>query len=153
MCLRMKSHATSRSSRWLMSMISSSAGRSRSFCRSSRGLAIVLSVPKPILRESRSAPNRTRKLQGNPRPSVAFQQIRLPHPRDLSTPVSRIGIQFKRARRELKFLRTRLGRVIRNIRRRIDGSNDFDCQCRSNFPHLCRSKIPQAEMCLDQPAG
>jgi len=29
--------------------------------------------------------------------------------------------QFKRARRALKFLRTRLGRVIRDIRRRIDG--------------------------------
>jgi IS5 family transposase len=27
--------------------------------------------------------------------------------------------QFKRARRELKFLRTRLGRVIRDIRRKI----------------------------------
>ncbi len=30
--------------------------------------------------------------------------------------------QFKRARRELRFLRTRLGRVIRDIRRRIDGN-------------------------------
>ena len=29
--------------------------------------------------------------------------------------------QFKRMRRELKFLRTRLGRVIRDIRRKIDG--------------------------------
>ena len=29
--------------------------------------------------------------------------------------------QFKRARRELKFLRTRLGRIIRDIRRRIEG--------------------------------
>jgi transposase, IS5 family len=29
--------------------------------------------------------------------------------------------QFKRARRELKFLRTRLGRVIRDIRRKIEG--------------------------------
>src|SRR6201988_1960161 len=29
--------------------------------------------------------------------------------------------QFKRARRELKFLRTRLGRVIRDINRKIDG--------------------------------
>jgi len=27
------------------------------------------------------------------------------------------------------------------------------CQCRSNFPHLCRSKIPQAVLCPDQPAG
>ena len=27
------------------------------------------------------------------------------------------------------------------------------CQCRSNFPHLRRSKIPQAVVCLDQPAG
>jgi len=30
--------------------------------------------------------------------------------------------QFKRARREIKFLRTRLGRVIRDIRRKIDGN-------------------------------
>jgi hypothetical protein len=30
----------------------------------------------------------------------------------------------------------------------------FDvCQCRFNFPHLCRSKIPQAAGCGDQPAG
>ncbi|MET4262501.1 hypothetical protein ABIC09_007479 [Bradyrhizobium sp. S3.12.5] len=29
--------------------------------------------------------------------------------------------QFKRARRQLKFLRTRLGRIIRDIRRNIDG--------------------------------
>jgi hypothetical protein len=27
------------------------------------------------------------------------------------------------------------------------------CQCRFNFPHLCRSKIPQAAGCGDQPAG
>jgi IS5 family transposase len=33
--------------------------------------------------------------------------------------------QFKRARRELKFLRTRLGRVIRDIRRRIDGNPEL----------------------------
>jgi Transposase DDE domain len=31
--------------------------------------------------------------------------------------------------------------------------SDAVCQCRSNFPHLCRSKIPQAVVCLDQPAG
>ena len=30
--------------------------------------------------------------------------------------------QFKRARRELKFLRTRLGRIIRDIRRKIEGA-------------------------------
>ncbi|MEY9336111.1 hypothetical protein ABIF16_009417 [Bradyrhizobium elkanii] len=30
-------------------------------------------------------------------------------------------ISFKRARRQLKFLRTRLGRIIRDIRRKIDG--------------------------------
>lgn len=29
--------------------------------------------------------------------------------------------QFKRARRQLEFLRTRLGRIIRDIRRKIDG--------------------------------
>jgi hypothetical protein len=28
-----------------------------------------------------------------------------------------------------------------------------ECQCRSNYPHLCRSKIPQAVVCVDQPAG
>jgi IS5 family transposase len=38
--------------------------------------------------------------------------------------------QFKRMRRELKFLRTRLGRVIRDIRRKIDG--DAVCQARFN---------------------
>jgi transposase, IS5 family len=31
--------------------------------------------------------------------------------------------QFKRARRQLKFLRTRLGRIIRDIRRKIDGDD------------------------------
>ena len=31
--------------------------------------------------------------------------------------------QFKRARRELKFLRTRLGRIIRDIRRKIEGDS------------------------------
>ena len=30
--------------------------------------------------------------------------------------------QFKRARRAMKFLRIRLGRVIRDIRRKIDGN-------------------------------
>jgi IS5 family transposase len=30
--------------------------------------------------------------------------------------------QFNRARRELKFLRTRLGRIIRDIRRKIEGN-------------------------------
>jgi IS5 family transposase len=34
--------------------------------------------------------------------------------------------QFKRARRELKFLRTRLGRVIRDIRRKIKGNPDLE---------------------------
>jgi IS5 family transposase len=34
--------------------------------------------------------------------------------------------QFKRARRELKFLRTRLGRVIRDIRRKIAGSERLE---------------------------
>jgi hypothetical protein len=34
-----------------------------------------------------------------------------------------------------------------------DGARGKECQCRSNFPHLCRSKIPQAVVCLDQPAG
>jgi len=33
--------------------------------------------------------------------------------------------QFKRARRALKFLRTRLGRVIRDIRRKIDGNAEL----------------------------
>ena len=34
--------------------------------------------------------------------------------------------QFRRARRELKFLRTRLGRVIRDIRRKIEGDPALD---------------------------
>ena len=40
--------------------------------------------------------------------------------------------QFKRALRELKFLRTRLGRVIRDIRRRIDGNAELQ----ERFGHL-----------------
>jgi transposase, IS5 family len=35
--------------------------------------------------------------------------------------------QFKRARRELKFLRTRLGRVIRDIRRKVAGDETLRC--------------------------
>jgi len=69
--------------RWPMSMISSSAERSRSFCRSSRGLAIVPLMPKPAPRESRSARNLKSQIAGNPRPSFAFLQIRLLHPTDL----------------------------------------------------------------------
>src|SRR5262249_27273091 len=34
--------------------------------------------------------------------------------------------QFKRARRELKYLRTRLGRVIRDIRRKIAGNTTLE---------------------------
>ena len=34
--------------------------------------------------------------------------------------------QFKRARRELKFLRTRLGRIIRDIRRKIEGNTRLE---------------------------
>jgi IS5 family transposase len=34
--------------------------------------------------------------------------------------------QFKRARRELKFLRTRLGRIIRDIRRKIEGNTALE---------------------------
>src|SRR5262249_59077825 len=34
--------------------------------------------------------------------------------------------QFKRARRELKFLRTRLGRIIRDIRRKIQGNTALE---------------------------
>src|SRR5437764_14994136 len=34
--------------------------------------------------------------------------------------------QFKRARRELKFLRTRLGRIIRDIRRNIEGNTALE---------------------------
>ena len=36
--------------------------------------------------------------------------------------------QFKRARRALKFLRTRLGRVIRDLRRRIDGNAELEAR-------------------------
>jgi transposase, IS5 family len=38
--------------------------------------------------------------------------------------------QFKRARRELKFLRTRLGRVIRDINRKIDGNAALEVRFR-----------------------
>jgi IS5 family transposase len=34
--------------------------------------------------------------------------------------------KFKRARRMLKFLRTRLGRLIRNIGRKIEGDGEFE---------------------------
>ncbi len=34
--------------------------------------------------------------------------------------------QFKRCNRELKFLRTRLGRIIRDIRRKIDGDDKLE---------------------------
>jgi transposase, IS5 family len=37
--------------------------------------------------------------------------------------------QFKRARRALKFLRTRLGRVIRDIRRKIEGNDALETRC------------------------
>ncbi len=40
--------------------------------------------------------------------------------------------QFNRARRQLKFLRTRLGRVIRDIRRKIDGNPVLE----DRFAHL-----------------
>jgi len=40
--------------------------------------------------------------------------------------------QFKRARKALKFLRTRLGRVIRDIHRRIDGKPELEAR----FAHL-----------------
>ncbi|MCA1379125.1 MULTISPECIES: IS5 family transposase [unclassified Bradyrhizobium] len=36
--------------------------------------------------------------------------------------------QFKRARRQLKFLRTRLGRIIRDIRRKIDGDTVLEAR-------------------------
>ena len=36
--------------------------------------------------------------------------------------------QFKRARRALKFLRTRLGRVVRDIRRKIDGDERMEAR-------------------------
>jgi IS5 family transposase len=36
--------------------------------------------------------------------------------------------QFKRARRALKFLRTRLGRVVRDIRRKIDGDERLEAR-------------------------
>ena len=38
--------------------------------------------------------------------------------------------QFRRARRELKFLRTRLGRVIRDINRKIDGNPALEARFR-----------------------
>jgi IS5 family transposase len=37
-----------------------------------------------------------------------------------------VGRQFKRARPQLKFLRTRLGRIIRDIRRKIEGNTALE---------------------------
>lgn len=39
--------------------------------------------------------------------------------------------QFKRARRELRFLRARLGRVIRDIRRKIEGKPELEARFRA----------------------
>jgi hypothetical protein len=48
----------------------------------------------------------------------------------------------------------RLRHLLRQLQRMQFGRRseklDPDCQCRLNFPHLCRSKIPQF---FDQPAG
>jgi hypothetical protein len=41
--------------------------------------------------------------------------------------------QFKRARRQLKFLRTRLGRIIRDIRPKIDGDTVLEARFGSLF--------------------
>ncbi len=54
-------------------------------------------------------------------------------------------IEFKRTRRELKFLRIRLGRVIRDIRRKIAGRPDL----RARFPTRCSTLAIQAAASRD----
>src|SRR6202167_5612514 len=53
--------------------------------------------------------------------------------------------QFKRARRELKFLRTRLGRVIRDIRRKIEGDTRLEDRFGPllNLAHRVRHQEPR----------
>jgi protein O-GlcNAc transferase len=46
----------------------------------------------------------------------------------------------------------RLDDALASYDKAIAYKSDY-CQCRFNFPHLCRSKIPQAAGCGDQPAG
>jgi len=43
--------------------------------------------------------------------------------------------QFKRHNRRLKFLRTRLGRLIRDIGRKIDGDEAIEGLCQVNWFH------------------
>ena len=52
--------------------------------------------------------------------------------------------QFKRARRELKFLRTRLGRVIRDIRRKITGNDRLE----QRFADLLASSCTDSNTCI-----
>src|SRR5271170_3273161 len=49
--------------------------------------------------------------------------------------------QFKRARKALKFLRTRLGRVIRDIRRKIDGKPELEARFASLLDLAVRVRL------------
>ncbi len=49
--------------------------------------------------------------------------------------------QFKRARRELRFLRARLGRVIRDIRRRIEGKPELEARFRALLDLAVKARL------------
>ena len=61
------------------------------------------------------------------RKGIRLRQSYLRVPKQAAIMVGRYthAHQFKRARRALKFLRTRLGRVIRDIRRKIEGNPGY----------------------------
>jgi hypothetical protein len=66
---------------------SASAGRSRSFCRLSRGLAMLIPGAETQLSQNHDLPKtEIANLQENPRPTVALLQIRLLHQALLSAP-------------------------------------------------------------------
>ena len=71
--------------------------------------------------------------------------------------------QFKRARRQLKFLQTRLGRIIRDVRRKIDGDPVLEArfgpllglaqQVRSQDQHQRGPKVYALHDCFSRTAG
>src|SRR5580704_8090309 len=71
--------AANRTSGWLMSMILSSAGSSRSFWRSSRGLLIAFPNVDDTLRESRITQKQNPKTQESEVQLPAFLQNRILH--------------------------------------------------------------------------
>jgi hypothetical protein len=62
---------------------------------------------------------------------------------------------MKRVTDTLGLARSNIAERVKGVRPKRgpqtrDGDLELACQCRLNFPHLCRSKIPQF---FDQPAG